>query len=152
TAGIIDSAGIALPAGSIHFNLTNDYVAAATTFQNIEIFGQTGTQTLTFTSGQGTTDDDYGTINLGTGNRFKFYNTVYTQLFVSSNGLITFGSGNSAYVPTSLVGNPSQASIAAYWTDLIKAGTEPMIVYRIANNQLTIEWYNVSLYPGGGTT
>jgi hypothetical protein len=149
TAGIRDSAGIGLPAGSIHFSLTNDYVAAATTFQNIEIFGMTGTQTMTFTSGQVTADDDFGTINLGTGNSFKFYDTVYTQLFVSSNGLITFGSGNAAYVPASLVGNPGQASIAPYWTDLIKTGTEPMIVYRIANNQLTIEWYNVTDYPAG---
>jgi hypothetical protein len=132
------------------YRIAVTYTATTTAFQNIEIFGQAGTQTVTFTSGQVTADDDFGTINLGT-NTFNFYGTTYTganQLFVSSNGLITFGSGNSSFHPTALTGasGPAQASIAPYWTDLIKTGTEPMIVWRIDDNQLIIEWYHVALF------
>src|SRR5262249_35943668 len=61
-----------------------NYTAAATAFQDIEIFGQAGTQTLHFGSATGpvTADDDFGTISLG-GNRFTFYGQTYSQLFVS---------------------------------------------------------------------
>jgi methionine-rich copper-binding protein CopC len=130
---------------TLTFTIQVTYTATPTAFQNIEIFGQSGTQTLVFTSGQVTADDDYGTINLGS-NTFNFYGRTYNQLFPSSNGLITFGSGNSAYHATNLAGSPSQAAIAVYWTDLIKTGTEPMIVWRINGNQLIVEWYRVSIF------
>jgi hypothetical protein len=132
------------------FTIVHTYTATSETAQNFDIFGQTGTQTLTFTSGQVTADDDYGTINLGT-NRFTFYGQQYSQVFVSSNGLITFGSGNASYIPQNLRNGPAQAAIAAYWTDLIKSGSEPMIVWKIIGDQLIIEWYNVTAYPFGST-
>jgi hypothetical protein len=132
------------------YRIAVTYTATVVPVQTIEIFGQTGTNTVTFTSGQVTADDDFGTINLGAGNNFTFYGQTYTSLFVSSNGLITFGSGNSSFRPTNLAGSPSQASIAPYWTDLIKTGTEPMIVWRIDGNQLTIEWYHVDLFDSRG--
>jgi methionine-rich copper-binding protein CopC len=122
------------------------YTPTTTDFQNIEIFGQAGTQTVTFTSGLVTADDDFGTINLPAGNTFNFYGQTYDHLFVSSNGLITFGSGNSAFHATNLAGNPSQAAIAPYWTDLFKSGSEPMIVWRTNGDQLIIEWYHVGTF------
>jgi methionine-rich copper-binding protein CopC len=144
---ILDAYGNAMDSAfTATYRIAVTYTASVATFQNIEIFGQAGTNTVTFTSGQVVADDDFGTINLGAGNSFTFYGQTYTSLFVSSNGLITFGSGNSAFHPTNLAGNPSQASIAPYWTDLIKTGIEPMIVWRIDGNQLTIEWYHVSLF------
>jgi hypothetical protein len=131
--------------------ITDNYVASATTFSSNDIFGQAGTQALTFTSGQVYADDDYGTINLG-GNSFRFYDQTYTQLFVSSNGLITFGSGNSSYTPTNLVSGPSQAALAVYWTDLYYSSTsQPMIVYQFNGDQLIIEWHNVTTYPSGSS-
>jgi hypothetical protein len=151
-AGVADAFGNVLAADVTRsFSIQISYTATATTYQSHDIFGQTGTQTLTFTSGAVTADDDYGTINLGAGNSFNFYGTSYSQLYVSSNGTISFGSGFSDYHPTNLVTGPSQAAIAVYWTDLIKTGTEPMIVYQISNNQLTIEWYNVTTYPSGSS-
>ena len=126
------------------------YNVSTIAYQGSEIFGQSGTQTLTFTDGSVTADDAFGTINLGS-NSFTLYQTTYSQVYVSSNGLITFGSGNSAYTPTNLTTSPTQAAIAAYWTDLIKTGSEPMIVYQISGNQLIIEWYNVSNYPDGSS-
>jgi hypothetical protein len=143
-AGVADIYGNVLAADAAT-TLTVNYTAAATAFQNIEIFGQAGTQTLTFTSGMVTADDDFGTINLGS-NSFTFFGQTYTQLFVSSNGLITFGSGNASVFATSLAGSPAQAAIAVYWTDLFKSGTEPMIVWRIDGNQLIIEWYRVTTF------
>jgi hypothetical protein len=147
-AGLSDAYGNPLTPFTDNFNIVPGYAATATTFQNVDIFGQAGTQTLTFSGGQVTADDDFGTINLGS-NSFTFYSQTYDHLYVSSNGLITFGSGNAAYVPTNLTTGPAQAAIAAYWTDLIKTGTEPMIVWQINNNKLYVEWYNVTNYPAG---
>ena len=79
-------------------------------------------------------------------NGYNFYGQSYNDLFFSTNGLITFGSGYSDYRATSLAGVPAQAAIAVYWTDLYKSGSEPMIVWRIDGNQLIIEWYRVSTY------
>lgn len=64
-------------------------------------------------------DDGTGTVNLG-GNTFNFYGRTYTgasQLFVSSNGLITFGSATSAYINTDLTASPTQAALAVAWDD-----------------------------------
>jgi methionine-rich copper-binding protein CopC len=126
------------------------YTATPTTFQNNDIFGQDGTQVLTFTGGGVTADINYGIISLGT-NSFTFYGQTYNQLFVSSKGLIAFGSPFTDYVPTNLVSDPAQAVIAAYWTDVLKEGTEPQIVWRIDGNQLTVEWYHVTTYPFGSS-
>jgi hypothetical protein len=148
-AGVADIYGNVLTADAAT-NFQVNYTAAATDFQDIEIFGQAGTQTLHFGSATGpvTADDAFGTISLGS-NSFTFYGQTYSQLFVSSNGVITFGGGTSAIVP---VGdsrfNPSLAYIAVYWTDLFKSGTEPMIVWRIDGNQLIIEWYRVTIFDG----
>jgi hypothetical protein len=130
------------------FTIVPTYAAAATTFQNLELAGQPGTQAVTF-SGSGTSfaDDDYGSIDLGN-NTFNFYGTTYTgaaSLFVSSNALITFGTGNTAFSNTNLNGSPPQAAIAPLWSDWIKSddGTGPMILYQIVGNQLIIEWNKI---------
>src|SRR5262249_16336444 len=106
------------------------YTASPTTFQTIEIFGQAGTQAGTFTSGQVTADDDYGPIAIGS-NNFNFYGQTYNRLFAGSNGLVTFGGGNPGNdaAPTDLLNFPAFPTIAVYWTDLFKSGSEPMIVW-----------------------
>jgi subtilisin family serine protease len=142
-SGITDAYNNPLTPFTDNFLLVPGYLAEATTYQDLEIFGQAGTQALRFRSGQVTADNDYGVLDLGS-NHFSFYGQRVSQLDVSSNGLITLGSGNPSFSPASLVNFPAQAAIAAYWTDLIETGTEPMIVWQIANNQLIIEWYNVT--------
>jgi hypothetical protein len=129
------------------FSILTDYLATSQAAQNFEIFGQPGTQTLVFSSGAVTADDDFGVINLGN-NRFTFYSQSYSQLFVSSNGLITFTDGDADFVPGDLVTNPPLPAIAVYWTDQIKRGTEPMIVWRINGNQLIVEWYRSLIFDG----
>src|SRR5262249_30224761 len=62
------------------------YTAVSNPFQTISMTGATG---ITFTN----TDDGAATMNLGT-DTFNFYGTTYTgasSLYVSTNGLITFG-------------------------------------------------------------
>ena len=55
---------------------------------------------------------------------FPFYGQSYTQLYVSTNGLITFGSANSAFTPQSIPNpSPPNAFIAPFWRDLyVNAG------------------------------
>jgi hypothetical protein len=47
---------------------------------------------------------------------FPFFGQLYRQVFLSTNGIITFGTGTSDYIPKPypLIGTPS---VAAYWTD-----------------------------------
>jgi hypothetical protein len=155
STAIHDTFGNVLTAFSSMFTAQSlFYTASATTFQNIELLGQTGTQVLTFTSGSQYADDDYGEIDFGTGNTFTFYGQSYDRLFVSSNGLITFGSGNSDYVNTDLSPGSglTQPAIAALWADWVKPPGDPggpMILWTIQNNQLVIEWNQI--YPYGGS-
>jgi hypothetical protein len=153
--GAADIYGNFMPAGyTTQFNVQpsfTGYTVTTTAFQNINIFGQSGTQTLVFTSGDVTADDDFGTLALPGTNTFTFYGQTYNQLFVSSNGTISFGSGYSENQPTNLITGPPLALIAPYWTDLIKTGTEPMVLWRVSGGQLTIQWYNVSTFPEGSS-
>ena len=69
-------------------------------------------------------DDSTASVSLGTSS-FRFYGTTYSSLFVSSNGLITFGSANSTFTNTDLTnsgGTISQAAIAPLWDDWVTTG------------------------------
>ena len=63
-------------------------------------------------------DDAFEAVDI-TGFTFPFYGQNFSQVFVSSNGLLTFGQGSSAYSNSAL---PSMSSpgnlIAALWDDL----------------------------------
>ena len=66
-------------------------------------------------------DDSYASVDLGT-NTFTFYGTEYTgtdRLFVSSNGLITFGAGDATYWNTDLGDVPDAPGIAPLWDDWV---------------------------------
>jgi hypothetical protein len=124
---------------------------------NRDILGLPGTFTIIDNA-----DDLSVPVNLGT-NSFNFYGHTYTgnnQLFVSSNGLITFGSADSEYVNTDLSnGDPAEAAIAPLWDDWIKSPgdpTGPMVVGRFGTFQghpvLIIEWNQVMHFGGGAGT
>ena len=69
-------------------------------------------------------------MDLGT-NTFRFFGRSYTgasSLFVSSNGLLTFGSANSAWSNTDLSTGIPQAAIAPLWADWYSFGPSPMVV------------------------
>ncbi len=66
-------------------------------------------------------DDSSTSVNLA-GNTFNFYGTIYTggnALYISSNGLITFGSPNSSFSNGDLTFSPAQPTIAPLWDDWV---------------------------------
>jgi hypothetical protein len=154
---IQDENGLSMPAPYIaQFTIVApfNYAASANAFEKLEISGQPGTVPLPFTNGTFYADDDYGTISLG-GDQFNFAGATYAELFVSSNGLITFGSGNNAYVNTDLTDSPSQAAISPLWTDWIKTASDPggpMILYKFEDvpggRRLIIEWNQIRHFSG----
>lgn len=64
-------------------------------------------------------DEGFAPVPLGA-NSFNFYGETYSGnggLFVNTNGLITFGTGETTYGNSNLSVNPTQPSIAALWDD-----------------------------------
>jgi hypothetical protein len=146
--GLSDVYGNPVAAQTTTFALTVSYTASVATYQSIELLGQPGTQAVTFiTSGTQFADDDFGTINLPAGTTFNFYGREFTSLYASSNGLITFGSGNNSYQNTDLRAGstPTQPAIAPLWTDWVKDddGSGPMVLWKVQDNKLTIEWNKI---------
>jgi hypothetical protein len=140
------------------FSIVPGYSFGATTYTALALAGQPDSTAVTFTGpgdGAGTqyADDNYGVIPLGTGNTFNFYGQTYTQVFVSSNALMTFVSGNTQYINSNLSPGgttPAQAAIAPLWSDWIKTSADPggaMIWYKVQNNQLIVEWNGIRHYP-----
>jgi hypothetical protein len=106
-----------------------DSVAAAS--QALELVGQSGTVALTnFTPN---TDDGTVALNLGT-NAFNFYGTSYTgnnQLYVSTNGLLSFGAGYSQYQNDGLDGvDTTLPVIAVLWDDWNIGSGSPQVLYK----------------------
>jgi hypothetical protein len=99
-------------------------------------------------------DDLSVTVNLGS-NKFNFYGKFYTgnnQLFVSSNGMISFGSADARFSNTNLTDN-SEPLFAPLWADWIKTSGTPMVLgkFDAVNNKLIIEWNQVSQFSFGGS-
>lgn len=75
----------------------------------------TGTELTTLTK----IDDLVEYVPFGSGFSFPFYGATYTGVYVSTNGLLTFGAGSTAYnnkVLPSVEGPPNL--IAVFWDDL----------------------------------
>jgi hypothetical protein len=92
-------------------------------------------------------------VNLGA-NVFNFYGHVYTganQLFVSSNGLISFGTPDSAYFNTNLTSSPFEPVMAplwGIWTKDFSDPSGPMVLGKLdaVNNRLILEWNDIHWY------
>jgi len=111
-----------------------------------------GTTTLAPTS----VDDGTASIDLGT-NTFRYYGTTYTgtgQLFVCTNGFISFLTANTANTNTALASGPTQAAIAPLWDDLhLRSGS---ILSRFVdidgngiNDYLIVDWHGIGFFSGG---
>jgi subtilisin family serine protease len=107
------------------------------------------------------TDDGTAAVNLGS-NTFTFYGATYTganQLYVSSNGLITFGSGTNAYLNADLTSGPVQRAIAVLWDDWVKSSGSPMVLGKFegvgdgdpSNDRLLLEWNDVAHFNTDGS-
>lgn len=107
-------------------------------------------------------DDNAQVINLGS-NSFNFYGVSYSQLYVSSNGLVTFGSANGAYSNGDLAsGSISQAAISVLWDDLytgVNGSPDDLVLYQLQDlnndgtpDQLVIEWNEIHHLGSQGTS
>lgn len=95
-------------------------------------------------------DDTYEEVDLDF--NFQFYGETYSRLFVSSNGLISFGSGSSALSNTELP-NPNTPNniIAAYWDDLHMGYSVNSRAYKYTdgvspNRRTVISWNDIKRY------
>ena len=103
-----------------------------------------------------TGNNNASAVNLAAiGSSFNYYGTSYATLFASTNGLITFGSGNTSASNTNLTTKPNQATLAPLWDDWINMTGQVMILGRYDDlnadgvlDRLIIEWNNVQ----GATT
>jgi gliding motility-associated-like protein len=91
----------------------------------------------------------YGPFDIGFS--FTFYGDTYTQFYVSSNGLVTFGAGSTAAtedpIPTAATPNNF---IAAFWDDLVIDPSGSILYTTIGaapNRELIIQFRNMGFYP-----
>jgi hypothetical protein len=128
------------------------YAAAAVTPTSVDISTTGNVSTATG-------DDSAQMLGAGqlAGFTFPFFGTTYTAIGFSTNGLITFPTGNTSFSNTDLSTAPPQAAIAALWDDLFNpdTGTGPtgsrifwQVVGSGAGQQLIIQWNNVVQFSG----
>jgi hypothetical protein len=101
-------------------------------------------------------NDGFQKLTSLSGFKFSLYGTTYTSLYVSSNGLITFGTGNSSFVNTDLTTAPPQAAIAPLWGNLVVSGGLNSAVYwqvlgTGAAQRMIVQWNQCSFYAGNHT-
>jgi hypothetical protein len=94
-------------------------------------------------------------VSIPIGFTFPFYGVANTTVFVSSNGLLNFGTGNTAFTNADLTTTPAQASIAAFWDDLHTGGGQPAsnVLFQVSgegsDQHLTIQWNQIRFFTGG---
>src|SRR5262249_5216003 len=88
---------------------------------------------------------------------FPFYSTNNTSVFVSSNGLMTFGGGDSTFTNADLTTSPTLAGIAPFWDDLHTAGgvAGANVFFQALgsgpNRHLPVPWNKIRFFSGGTT-
>ena len=89
---------------------------------------------------------DYAKANLPF--EFRFFNRSYRSIYVSANGVITFGGPN----PTSCNDSDSVASvpaIAPMWTELVYGGgANENVYYSTGPDSVTVRWAAETAYTG----
>jgi hypothetical protein len=124
------------------------YAASAVPF-GFEDISATGTVIA------GLTGVDDVSVSIPVGFNFPFYGTSHTSVFVSSNGLLTFSTGNTAFTNADLTASPAQAAIAAFWDDLHTGGgaAGSNVYFQVLGSgpgqHLTIQWNQVRFFTGG---
>lgn len=125
-----------------------------------DAFGYVATNSVPFAfadiSGTGTQvlvsqDDNFATANIGF--TFNFYGTGYTQVFISSNGMLTFGLPDASFTNQNFqTTDIGEAAVAPWWDDLF-TGTDGVYYETdgVAGSRvMTIEYRNTGFFSGGG--
>lgn len=82
----------------------------------------------------------------------NFFGTTYTDLYINSNGNISFGAANTDYQSTDLAAE-TVPTIAPFWADVnITQGGEIYWDLDPANGTVTITWDSVRAYSGSTST
>jgi uncharacterized repeat protein (TIGR01451 family) len=96
---------------------------------------------------------DDATINLQIGFSFPFNNTIYSNVWINSNGMLSFSSSNNAYSNRNIPYSTEAQSIFPYWDDLYRRGNST-ITYGIlgtgSNQRFIVSWNDVPHYPNNG--
>ena len=84
------------------------------------------------------------------GFNFTFFGNSYTEFYVTSNGLVMFGSGSTRYINTDIPSpfNPNNY-IAPFWDDLVIHSTGDIMYQTIGtapNRKLIIQFTNMSFW------
>ncbi len=95
---------------------------------------------------------DEGYVSLDMGINFKFYGNVYSQLYVSSNGYVSFEQPEGATYTNTVLPNSSEPNnlIAAFWDDL-DGKTAGKVYYKTDGNKFIVQYHNWSPYGSSAT-
>ncbi|MCA9034346.1 MAG: S8 family serine peptidase [Planctomycetaceae bacterium] len=128
------------------------YVASPVTF-NFEDISETGVPIL-----QGLDDATHLLTDHALGDfSFSFYGATWHELFVSTNGLLTFSSPVASAANTDLSTFSGQSAIAVLWDDLSSYGPNAAVYWQLLGppgaRRLILQWDQVEyLHAGGNIT
>lgn len=86
---------------------------------------------------------------------FPFYNNIYSDVYIASNGYLTFESTPSSYTSNQDLPDPQFPDnlIAMFWDDLNPAaGGDIYYYYDAANERFIVSYVNVPIYKSGAGT
>lgn len=107
------------------------------------------------TSSLTTGNDDDGAIAVDItsvfgGGGIEFYGNSYSDIYINSNGVISFGAPQTAYSPN--LGGTGTPLLAPFWSDVnINSGGEIYWDLDPTAGTVTITWHDVRPYSGSGT-
>ncbi|WLI90530.1 PEP-CTERM sorting domain-containing protein [Massilia sp. R2A-15] len=86
----------------------------------------------------------------GSGQFINFFGNAYSDLYVGSNGYVTFGSGSSNYSTQPLDTQSVAPMIAGFYTDLDSRSSAASNVYAntSTDGEIVVTWENMGHYPG----
>ncbi len=85
---------------------------------------------------------------------FTFNNTVYTSLYITTNGIVSFGSAPTAISLPISGGDTYAGCISAFGMDLNRSftGGTPEVRYQQVANEFVIQWQDMGRYTTATTT
>ncbi|MBK6344597.1 MAG: carboxypeptidase regulatory-like domain-containing protein [Bacteroidales bacterium] len=97
----------------------------------------------------GLTDDSFvGPVSLGI--NFPFYANTYSQVYVGSNGFLSFGSGNTSLSNQNLPSSSTPNDLIAWFWDDMNPGVSGTVYYQTVGNEFVIQFNNYNEYGGTG--
>ncbi len=87
------------------------------------------------------------------GGPITYFGQTYTEIYINTNGLITFGAPVTSYTPTG-IDSITVPAIAPFWSDVdIRGATDGDIYWDVdaTTGKVTITWLDVASYGNNGT-